>query len=55
MKRKLKHSKRSINEIPLRCTSLMDGPIKTQVKGTSKGKKGYNRKDKGWKDYEEYD
>jgi hypothetical protein len=28
---------------------LVDGPLHTKVKGTKKGKKGYNRKDKSWK------
>ena len=28
---------------------LMDGPIKEQIAGTKKGKKGYTRKNKNWK------
>jgi len=32
-----------------RIMALANGPIKTQVKGTKRGKRGYNRKDKSWK------
>lgn len=28
---------------------LVEGPIHTKVDGSKKGKKGYNRKDKSWK------
>jgi len=44
-----KKKTKSINETPIRCNVLSNGPIKTQVKGSKKGKKGYNRKDKSWK------
>jgi len=29
---------------------LVDGPIHTKVDGSKKGKKGYSRKNKKWKD-----
>jgi len=32
-----------------RIMALAHGPIKTKVKGTKLGKKGYNRKNKDWK------
>jgi len=44
-----KKKKKSINETPIRCKVLAAGPIKTQVKGTKSGKKGYNRKNKSWR------
>jgi hypothetical protein len=44
MKKKHKIKKVNVNEIPVRNEFLMDGPIQTQVDGTPKGKKGYNRK-----------
>lgn len=28
---------------------LVAGPIKTKIKGTKKGKKGYSRKDNSWR------
>jgi len=31
---------------------LVDGPIHTKVDGTKKGRQGYTRKDKKWKDEE---
>ena len=37
------------NPIKIRIHVLANGPIKTQVKGSKKGKKGYNRKNKSWK------
>ena len=33
----------------IRNLELAHGPIKTSVKGTKKGKKGYTRKNKNWK------
>jgi hypothetical protein len=44
-----KKNKKSVNEQPIRLTILANGPIKVKVKGTKKGKKGYNRKNKDWK------
>jgi len=43
-----KKKTKSINEIPIRCFALAAGPIKTVVKGTKKGKRGYDRKDRSW-------
>jgi hypothetical protein len=36
-------------QVPFRNKFLMDGAIHTQVKGSKKGKRGYDRKDKSWK------
>lgn len=36
--------RKSINEKPIRCQVLANGPLQIQIKGTKKGKKGYNRK-----------
>jgi hypothetical protein len=46
-----KHKIKKVDQmdIPIRNRFMMDGPIKTQVKGSKKGKKGYDRKDKSWK------
>jgi hypothetical protein len=44
-----KKKKKSVNAQPIRLTILANGPIQIQVKGTKKGKKGYNRKNKNWK------
>jgi len=32
-----------------RCMALANGPIGTRVKGSKNGKRGYDRKDKSWK------
>ena len=49
MKKRKDKIKRQIEESP-RNQFLVDGPIHTKVNGSKKGKKGYNRKDKTWKD-----
>ena len=42
-----KRIKKKLSKI--RNLALANGPIKTMVKGSKKGKKGYNRKNKQWK------
>lgn len=49
MGKKDKKKKKRINEQPIRCIILANGPIHIKVKGSKKGKKGYNRK-KGWQE-----
>jgi hypothetical protein len=41
-----KKMKKKIKPAKIRIDELANGPIKTQVKGTKKGKKGYLRKPK---------
>jgi hypothetical protein len=41
-----KKNQKSVNETPIRCMALAHGAIKTAVKGTKKGKRGYTRKNK---------
>jgi hypothetical protein len=41
-----------VNEHLNRNQFLVDGPIHTKVDGTKKGRQGYTRKDKKWKDEE---
>jgi hypothetical protein len=33
----------------IRVQELANGPLKTQTEGTKKGKRGYTRKNKDWK------
>jgi hypothetical protein len=42
-----KRHKKKVQKI--RCQALANGPIQSKVKGSKKGKKGYNRKNKNWK------
>lgn len=44
----MKNNKKKLNKI--RCLALANGPIKTMVKGSKKGRRGYNRKDSNWRD-----
>lgn len=46
-----KRKKKKLDKI--RCLALANGPIQTMVKGSKKGKKGYNRKNKNWKSQDE--
>jgi hypothetical protein len=46
-----KKKKLSVNETPVRCLALANGPIKEKTCGPAKGKKQYSRKQKhkkGW-------
>jgi hypothetical protein len=52
-KKKIKIKKVSQLDIPIRNRFLMAGPIKEQTTGTKKGKKGYNRKDKSWRKFDD--
>lgn len=49
MKKRRKKKKKKIEPKKIRIEELANGPIKTKVKGTKKGKKGYSRKNKNWK------
>jgi len=35
----------------IRMYALSDSPLHTKVKGSKKGKRGYSRKDKSWRNY----
>jgi hypothetical protein len=42
-------NKRQKKKHKIRCMALANGAIHTIVKGSKKGKKGYNRKNKSWR------